>query len=131
MVFGFLNESILQESLRQASCWESERLSSPAPSRQGQRGNYIIWRWNESTLQAKVSEMLYCSQNCQLKSNTWNTEARLKTASPLLPETGRSPAPQRPPENVFLSIFFFFPFYPVFICEKLPTMHLHIGLHSP
>lgn len=53
--------------------------------------------------------MLYCSRNCQLKSNTWNTEARLKTASPLRPETGRSPAPQRPPENVFLSIFFFFP----------------------
>lgn len=52
--------------------------------------------------------MLYCSRNCQLKSNTWNTEARLKTASPLRPETGRSPAPQRPPENVFLSIFFFF-----------------------
>ena len=56
--------------------------------------------------------MLYCSRNCQLKSNTWNTEAGLKTASPLRPETGRSPAPQRPPENVFLSIFFFPPFTP-------------------
>lgn len=88
MVFWFLNENILQETLHQASCWESELhgeqtpLLSWLPSRLGRRGNYIIWRWNESTLQAKVSEMLYCSWNCQLKSNTWNAEAQLKRPSP-------------------------------------------------
>lgn len=88
MVFWFLNENILQETLHQTSCWESELhgeqtpLLSWLPSRLGRRGNYIIWRWNESTLQAKVSEMLYCSRNSQLKSNTWNTEAQLKQPSP-------------------------------------------------
>lgn len=90
MVFGFLNENIIWETLHQASGWESQQhgeLRTPpppllSPSRLGRRGNYIIWRWNESTLQAKVSEMLYCSRNCQLKSNTWNAEAQLKQSSP-------------------------------------------------
>lgn len=105
-VFGFLNENILPETLRQGSRWESERhrdqqtfLSSPLlpPSRLGRLGNYIIWRWNESTLQAKVSEMLYCLWNCQLKSNTWNTQ--LKQPPPPMQGPNRS-GPQR---------MFFFP----------------------
>lgn len=82
-------EAYSRKDFNQASCWES-RLQRRAnasplqpPARSGRRGNYIIWSWNESTLQAKVSEMLYCSWNCQLKSNTWNTEARLKQPCPL------------------------------------------------
>lgn len=105
MVFGLLNENIPEESLQQDSCCElaSVRASRTPffvlPSRLRRQGNYIIWRWNESTLQGRVSEMLYCSQNCQLKGNTWNEETGLnrllrKSSAPLL---------NRPLENVFLS----------------------------
>lgn len=82
-----------------ASGTEASRTSSPLlpPSRLGRLGNYIIWRWNESTLQAKVSEMLYCLWNCQLKSNTWNTQ--LKQPPPPMQGPNRS-GPQR---------MFFFP----------------------
>lgn len=69
--------------LRERAAWRANASLLLQPSRLGRRGNYIIWRWNESTLQAKVSEMLYCMRNCQLKSNTWNAEAQLK--QPFLP----------------------------------------------
>jgi len=54
--------------------------SSPAAPPPFARSNYIIWRRNEITLQAKARRMLYCSRNCQLKSNTWNAEAQLERA---------------------------------------------------
>lgn len=46
--------------------------------------------------------MLYCSQNCQLKSNTWNTAARAGAAPPLhaLPTRLTTPPPPFAPETL-------------------------------
>lgn len=77
------------------------------PSRLGRWGNYIIWRWNESTLQAKVSEMLYCSRNCQLKSNTWNAEAQLKQPSPPRRWNQSVPCSTQAPRECFSFHLFF------------------------
>lgn len=121
-------KTLAEEAVAKASCWERERQLTPLRSsaRLGQQGNYIIWRWNESTLHAKVSEMLYCSRNCQLKSNTWNAEARLK--QPHYPKIQLPAAPPRPQENVFLSLSLTHLFQaPALFVEKVSTMHLHIG----
>lgn len=106
-------------------------------SRLGRGGNYIISRWNESSLQGNVSEMLYCSQNCQLKSNTWNAEAQLKQTSPPNQAFNQSVlCSTEAPRDCFSFPLFppFLPVFPVFICESCRQCSFtlaHIAHKSP
>lgn len=134
MVFGFLNGSTLKGTLEPGFLLSASPLQLPPCL--GRLRNYIIWRWNESTLQAKVSEMLYWSRNWQLKSNTWNTEARRKQPCPQTtgPNQPFAALHGDPPTMFFFpSSLFFFLFKSLFVksCRQSAFTLAYIAHKSP